>query len=64
MQAFLQLQGAEAALVAMRGLLVAEWAAVVVAQGLRGVAPGLWSTGSIVAAHGLSCSAACGIFPS
>ena len=26
------------------------------------VAPGLWTTGSIVAAHGLSCSTACGIF--
>ena len=26
-------------------------------------APGLWSTGSIVVAHGLSCPAACGIFP-
>ena len=23
----------------------------------------LWSTGSVVVAHGLSCSAACGIFP-
>ena len=27
------------------------------------VAPGLYSTGSIVAAHGLNCSTACGIFP-
>ena len=24
---------------------------------------GLWSTGSVVVAHGLSCSVACGIFP-
>ena len=31
------------------------WALVV-------VAPGLYSTGSVVVAHGLSCSAACGIF--
>ena len=28
-----------------------------------GVAPGLQSAGSVVAGHGLSCSAACGIFP-
>ena len=27
------------------------------------VAPGPWSTGSIVVAHGLSCSMACRIFP-
>ena len=27
------------------------------------VAPRLWSTGSIVVAHELSCSAACGVFP-
>ena len=27
------------------------------------VAPGLWSTGSIVVAHWLSCSTACGIVP-
>ena len=27
------------------------------------VARGLWSAGSVVVAHGLSCSAACGIFP-
>ena len=32
------------------------WVSVVVARGL-------WSTGSVVVAHGLSCSAACGIFP-
>ena len=31
------------------------WASVV-------EAPGSWSTGSIVVAHGLSCSEACGIF--
>ena len=27
------------------------------------MAHGLWSAGSVVVAHGLSCSAACGIFP-
>ena len=27
------------------------------------VAPGPWSTGSVVAMHGLNCSSACGIFP-
>ena len=27
------------------------------------MAPGFWSTGSIVVAHRLSCSEACGIFP-
>ena len=32
------------------------WASVVVARGLQ-------STGPVVVAHGLSCSAACGIFP-
>ena len=32
------------------------WASVVVARGLCGA-------GSVVVAHGLSCSAACGIFP-
>ena len=34
--------------------------------GLRTAAaaiPGLWSTGSVVVEHGLSCSEACGIFP-
>ena len=31
-------------------------------RGLSSVAPGLWSTGSIVVAHELSCSVACGIF--
>ena len=32
------------------------WASVV-------VAPGLWSTGSVVVLHGLSCSVSCGVFP-
>ena len=35
-------------------------------QGVQGsglVARGLWSAGSAVGAHGLSCSMACGIFP-
>ena len=32
-----------------------SWASVVVVRGL-------WSTGSVVVVHGLSCSAACGIF--
>ena len=32
------------------------WASVVVARGL-------WTAGSVVVAHRLSCSAACGIFP-
>ena len=32
------------------------WASVVVAHGL-------WSAGSVIVVHGLSCSAACGIFP-
>ena len=27
------------------------------------VAPGLWSTGSVAVAQGISCSVACGIFP-
>ena len=31
-------------------------------HGLSSVAPGIWSSGSIVAAHELSCSVACGIF--
>ena len=35
---------------------------VVVACGLIVVIPGLYSTGSVVVVHGLSCSAACGIF--
>ena len=37
------------------GLRVGEWASVI-------AVPGLDSTGSIVVAHGLSCSEACGIF--
>ena len=32
------------------------WASVVVAHGL-------WSAGSVIVVHGLSCSTACGIFP-
>ena len=47
-------------LCAQRGLQGA-WASVVVAHELV-AAPVLWSTGSIVAEHGLSCSTACGIF--
>ena len=43
-----------ASLVAER-LLKGTWASAV-------AAPGLWSTGSIVAVHGLSHSVACGIF--
>ena len=31
-------------------------------MGSVAAAPGLWSTGSTVVAHGLSCSTACGIF--
>ena len=37
-------------------------ASVAVAHGSVFVAPGLWSTGSVVVAHGLSCPSACGIF--
>ena len=33
------------------------------AQVSVGVAPGLWSTGSVVVAHRLSCSEVCGVFP-
>ena len=52
--------------VALRRLLIAVF--LVPEQGLQGalasavVAPGLWSTGSIVVAHGLGCSMARGIF--
>ena len=42
-------------LVAEFKLLESTWASVVAASGL-------WSTGLKVVAHGLSCSAACGIF--
>ena len=61
--------------VVVRGLLIAV-ASLVVEHGLLVcgqqqlwhagsgvVACGLQSTGSVVVAHGLSCSAACGIFP-
>ena len=52
----------------MLGLLIAV-ASLVFEQRLQGaqasvvMAPGLQSTGSVAAAHGLSCSAAHGIFP-
>ena len=36
-------------------------ASVVVAPGLSSVVPGLWSTGSVVVVHRLSCSMACGV---
>ena len=39
------------------------WASVAAACGSIVGAPRLWSSGSIVAVHGLSCSMACGIFP-
>ena len=42
--------------------LVAEPAALGARASLV-VALGLYSAGSVVVAHGLSCSAACGIFP-
>ena len=45
-----------------RGLWDA-WVSVVEAHVLCSVALGLWSTGSIVVAHGLSHFTACGIFP-
>ena len=38
------------------------WVSVAAAHVLRSVALGLWSTGSIVVAHGLSHFPACGIF--
>ena len=38
-------------------------ASVIVARGLSLMACGLYSAGSVVVAPGLSCSAACGIFP-
>ena len=37
-------------------------AAVAAAHGSVSAAPGLWSTGSVVGAHGLICSSACGVF--
>ena len=39
-----------------RAQALGAWASV-------GVAYGLWRAGSVTVAHGLSCSAACGIFP-
>ena len=59
---------AGASLVVECGLLIAV-ASLVAEHGLCSVqasivlAPGLQSTGSVVVAHGLSCSLACGIFP-
>ena len=53
--------------VASRGLIVAV-IFLVSEHGLKGLlasvtgAPGLWSTGSVVVAHGFSCPVACGIF--
>ena len=58
--------GAQASLVV--SYLVAEHglqgagASVAVAHGSVFAAPGLWSTGSVVVAHELICSSACGIF--
>ena len=51
--------------VAVCGLLIAEASLCFRARALRArasvvVARRLWSTGSVVVAHGLSCSAACG----
>ena len=43
-------------------VFVAACRLLVVVVSLVG-APRLWSTGSVVVAHGLSCSMACGIFP-
>ena len=43
--------------------LQGTWTLVVAARGPSVVAPGLSSTGSVVVAHGCSCSRACGIFP-
>ena len=61
-------------LVAVHRLLVAvaslaehglweAWVSAVAAHVLCGAALGLWSPGSIVVAHGISCFTACGIFP-
>ena len=41
-------------------LVVVQWLLIVVASLLA--APRLWSTGSVVVMHGLSCPVACGIF--
>ena len=56
----------ELSLVALLGILIAV-ASLVVGHGLQGVwilaavAHGLWSSGSVLAAFGLSCPTACGI---
>ena len=55
-------------LVVVRGLLIVVASLVAELWLLGGqtsvvVFPGLWSTGLILVAHGLSCSLACGIFP-
>ena len=42
-------------------LLAEHWLQDIWASAVAG--PGLSSTGSIVVAHGLSCSTACGVFP-
>ena len=39
------------------------WAQTLGCVGSVAVVPGLWSTNSVVVAHVLSCSKACGIFP-
>ena len=39
------------------------WPQLLQHVGSVAVAPGLWSTASVVVAHGLSCFRACGIFP-
>jgi len=57
-----------ATLVAVCGLLIAVASLVFRAEALGiwlsvAVAPRLQNTGSIIVAHGLSCSLACGIFP-
>ena len=44
-------------------LELGAWASVVAARGFSIEAPGLWSTGSVVVVHGLSCSIVRGIFP-
>ena len=48
-----------------RGLLfsVVRWLLLLQGKGPGVGACGLQSTGSVVVAHGLSCSTACGIFP-
>ena len=55
-------------LVVVHRLLIVEpacwgaWASVVAAYELSSCCSGFWSTGSVVVACGLSCSAACGFF--